>query len=100
MRGQSADGKDLDNLVHGFLVPFEEQLCIARGTLASYRVYEAVGEPPGVQIRVLDDSRLLTLEIAMARARTPTRSERLLERLQEVTERLDEVAARHRPRSG
>lgn len=38
VRGQSVDGKDLDNLVHGFLVPFEEQLCVARGTVASYRV--------------------------------------------------------------
>ena len=96
VRGQSADGKDLDNLVHGFLVPFEEQLCAARGTVTSYRVYEAVGEPAGVRVRVLDDSRLLTLEIAMARARTPTRSERVLERLQKLTERLDEVAEGHR----
>jgi hypothetical protein len=79
-------------------VPFEEQLCVARGTVASYRVHEAVGEPAGVHIRVLDDSRLLSLEIAMARARTPTRSERLLERLEEFTERLDELAERHRPR--
>jgi len=68
--------------------------------VASYRAYEAVGEPAGVQIRVLDDSRLLTLEIAMARARTPTRSERLLERLQEFSERLDELAERRRPRPG
>jgi hypothetical protein len=86
--------------VHGFLVPFEEQLCVARGTVASYRVYEAVGEPAGVQIRVLDDSRLLDLEVAMARARTPTRSEQRLERLQEFTARLDERAERHRRRPG
>lgn len=69
VRGTSRDGKDLDNLVHGFLIPFEEELCAARGTVASYRVYEAVGEPHGVQVRVLDDGRLLMLENRLARAR-------------------------------
>lgn len=69
VRGTSRDGKDLDNLVHGFLIPFEEELCAARGTVASYRVYEAVGEPYGVQVRVLDDGRLLMLENCLARAR-------------------------------
>jgi Holliday junction resolvase RusA-like endonuclease len=69
VRGTSRDGKDLDNLVHGFLVPFEEELCAARGTVASYRVYEAAGEPHGVQVRVLDDGRLLMLENCLARAR-------------------------------
>ena len=80
--GESLSGKDLDNLVHGFLIPFEEKLCVARGTVASYRAYEAVGEPHGIQVRVLDESRLLTLEICLARARSPTAAERLLEALE------------------
>ncbi|MFI5003467.1 MAG: RusA family crossover junction endodeoxyribonuclease [Solirubrobacterales bacterium] len=70
VRGTSRDGKDLDNLVHGFLGPFEEELCAGRGTVVSYRVYEAVGEPRGVQVRVLDDGRLLMLENRLARLRT------------------------------
>lgn len=82
VRGESLSGKDLDNLVHGFLIPFEEKLCVARGTVASYRAYEAVGEPHGIQVRVLDESRLLTLEICLARARSPTAAERLLEALE------------------
>jgi hypothetical protein len=88
VRGRSTDGKDLDNLVHGFLIPFEELLCAARGTVASYRAYEAVGEPEGVQVRVLDDLRLLELEMRMAEARSPTRAERLLERAEAVQEQL------------
>jgi hypothetical protein len=68
VRGQSIHGKDLDNLVHGLLVPFEDQLCSARGTVVSYRVYQAVGEPGGVLVRVLDDTRLLGLQIAIAAA--------------------------------
>ena len=73
-----------------------EQLCAARGTVVSDRVYQAVGEPAGTHIRVLDDSRLLTLETAMARARSPTRAEQLLERLKDLSDGVGEIAERHR----
>jgi hypothetical protein len=49
VRGASIQGKDLDNLVHGFLIPFEEMLCAGRGTVVAYRAYEAEGTPEGVQ---------------------------------------------------
>lgn len=61
VRGESLEGKDLDNLAHSILVPFEEKLCVRRGTVLGYRVYTAVGEPEGVQIRVLDEPRLIDL---------------------------------------
>jgi hypothetical protein len=61
VRGQSLHGKDLDNLAHSLLIPIEEKLCVRRGTVVDYRVYAAVGEPEGVQLRVIDHLRLLEL---------------------------------------
>lgn len=78
VRGESRQGKDLDNLVHGFLIPFEEQLCSRRGTVVGYRAYAAAGKPRGVQVRVLDDARLLELSATLSETRTkPTLEERL-----------------------
>ena len=45
IRGQSLQGKDLDNLAHSLLAPVEEKLCVRRGTVVDYRVYATVGSP-------------------------------------------------------
>jgi hypothetical protein len=65
VRGESLEGKDLDNLAHSILIPLEEKLCVRRGTVLGYRVYTAVGEPKGVQVRVIDHSRLLDLKATL-----------------------------------
>jgi hypothetical protein len=58
--------KDLDNLAHALMVPYERVYCAgARGTIASYRVYVSDQEPPGVRVLVMPDSRLETLEQAL-----------------------------------
>jgi hypothetical protein len=62
VRGQSLEGKDLDNLAHSILLPVEEKLCVGRGTVLGYRVYTAVGRPEGVQVRIIDHLRLLELK--------------------------------------
>jgi Endodeoxyribonuclease RusA len=78
VRGVSLDGKDLDNLVHTFLVPFEKHLCQMRGTVVAYRAYEAVGHPKGIQVRVLDSGRLLELDVLIHEmAATPTLEQRV-----------------------
>lgn len=80
VRGRSIEGKDLDNLAHKILVPFEEQLCLKRGTVRGYRVYQAVGEPVGVQVRVVDELRMLDLSITLADvAAKPSLEDRLRE---------------------
>jgi hypothetical protein len=68
VRGESVRGKDLDNLAHLLLIPIEEKLCVRRGTVLSYRVYTAQGGPEGIQVRVMDNSRILGLEIALGSA--------------------------------
>jgi hypothetical protein len=65
VRGESLEGKDLDNLAHSILIPLEEKLCVRRGTALGYRVYTAVDEPKGVQVRVIDHSRLLDLKATL-----------------------------------
>lgn len=90
VRGQSLEGKDLDNLVHGFLVPFEEQLCVDRGTVIGYRVYIAEGRPEGVQIRVLDHSILLSLSAILLEMQAKPNLE---ERLQALSDRLNPASA-------
>jgi hypothetical protein len=65
VRGQSLEGKDLDNLAHSLLVPVEEKLCVRRGTVVDYRVYSAVGKPEGVQLRIIDHLRLLELTMLL-----------------------------------
>jgi hypothetical protein len=78
VRGTSVEGKDLDNLAHSILIPFEEKLCVRRGTVSAYRVYVAPGEPDGVQVRVLDSGRLQALDIALRELRgKPTADERI-----------------------
>jgi Holliday junction resolvase RusA-like endonuclease len=78
VRGTSLEGKDLDNLAHSILVPFEEVLCVRRGTVIGYRVYTAPGNPEGVQVRVLDSNRLLALDIALGELRgKPTLEQRI-----------------------
>ena len=78
VRGASLEGKDLDNLAHSILVPFEEALCISRGTVSAYRVYTAPGDPEGVQVRVLDSNRLLALKNVLESLRgKPTLEQRI-----------------------
>jgi hypothetical protein len=78
VRSTSLEGKDLDNLAHSILVPFEEALCVRRGTVIGYRVYTAPGDPEGVQLRVLDSNRLLELDIALGEVRgKPTLQQRI-----------------------
>lgn len=68
VRGQSLQGKDLDNLAHSLLIPVEEKLCVKRGTVVDYRVYTAVGEPEGIQLRIIDHLRLLELTMLLHEA--------------------------------
>lgn len=68
VRGESVRGKDLDNLTHLLLVPIEEKLCVRRGTVLSYRVYSAEGGPEGIQVRIMDNTRMLGLKIALSNA--------------------------------
>lgn len=66
VRGTSVDGKDLDNLAHSILVPFEERFCVRQGTVRCYRAYSAVGGPEGVQVRIMGETRMMDLEIALS----------------------------------
>lgn len=68
VRGQSLHGKDLDNLAHSLLIPVEEKLCVGRGTVVDYRVYTAVGDPEGIQLRIIDHLRLLELTMLLHEA--------------------------------
>lgn len=68
-RGESLNGKDLDNLARGVVDRFESVFCTRPGTVSCYRVYRAVGTPRGVQVRVMSDARMLALEIAMTDTR-------------------------------
>jgi Holliday junction resolvase RusA-like endonuclease len=70
VRGESVDGKDLDNLARSIIPRFEEAFCVQPGTVACYRAYQAVGSPTGVQVRVLHDTRMLGLEIALGETRS------------------------------
>lgn len=65
VRGESLEGKDLDNLAHSILAPLEEKLCVRRGTVMGYRVYTAVGQPEGVQVRIIDHTKLLDLNATL-----------------------------------
>ena len=90
VRGASLQGKDLDNLAHSILGPLETALCVRRGTVLSYRVYTAVGEPEGVQVRVLDHARMLELEALLREMQTREPTEERLRRWSErMNERLD-----------
>lgn len=78
VRGESVQGKDLDTLAHRLLVPIEEKLCVKRGTVTGYRVYTAPGHPEGIQLRIIDSTRLRGLEIALSEADlNPSRLDRL-----------------------
>ncbi|HEY2282157.1 MAG TPA: hypothetical protein VGH60_01250 [Solirubrobacteraceae bacterium] len=70
VRGETIDGIDLDNLARMIITRFEKAYCVRAGTVASYRVYQAVGSPEGVQVRVMSDSRMLGLEIALGESRS------------------------------
>jgi len=70
VRGESVDGKDLDNLARSVIPRFEAAFCIQPGTVTCYRAYQAVGTPTGVQVRVLHDTRMLGLEIALGETRS------------------------------
>jgi hypothetical protein len=91
VRGQSLMGKDLDNLAHAVLVLFEEELCRGRrGTVVAYRVYEAVGGPLGVQVRVVDSGRLQLLAAQLIDASLrETRLERFQSGLESMQAALD-----------
>jgi hypothetical protein len=66
-----AAGRDLDNLARHVVVPFEEVFCgNDRGSVASYRVYQAPPEsgPSGVRLSVIGDERLDAFERAIETA--------------------------------
>jgi hypothetical protein len=60
---------DLDNLARLVITRFERAYCVRPGTVASCRVYQAVGVPEGVQVRVMTDMKMLDLEIALSGTR-------------------------------
>jgi Holliday junction resolvase RusA-like endonuclease len=70
VRGETIDGMDLDNLARLVITRFENAYCVRPGTVASYRVYQAVGSPEGVQLRIMSDPRMLDLEIALGETRS------------------------------
>lgn len=65
VRGEAIRGKDLDNLVHLLLPSIEDKLCVRRGTVLGYRAYAAHGGPKGIQLRIIDNTRLRELDIAL-----------------------------------
>jgi hypothetical protein len=68
--GTGAGRKDYDNLAHLLLPPFEATFCDGRrGTVVSYRVYEAEAVEPGVRVMVMTDQRLHDMEDAIAASR-------------------------------
>ena len=69
VRRETVDGMDLDNLARLITRHFEKAYCLRPGTVASYRAYQAVGSPEGVQVRVMSDTRMLRLEIALSETR-------------------------------
>lgn len=69
VRGETDDGMDLDNLARLIITRFEKAYCVRPGTVTSYRAYQAVGSPEGVQVRVMSDPRMLGLEIALGTTR-------------------------------
>jgi Holliday junction resolvase RusA-like endonuclease len=69
VRGETIDSMDLDNLARLIITHFEKAFCVREGTVTSYRVYWAVGSPEGVQVRVMSDTRMLGLEIALGESR-------------------------------
>ncbi len=69
VRGETIDGMDLDNLARLVITRFEKAYCVCPGTVASYRAYQAVGVPEGVQLRVMSETRMLGLEIALGETR-------------------------------
>lgn len=69
VRGASPDGKDLDNLAREIIGRFEAAYCVRSGTVSSYRAYQAVGSPEGVQVRIMSETRMLGLEIALGETR-------------------------------
>jgi Holliday junction resolvase RusA-like endonuclease len=70
VRGAGTNRRDLDNLARDVLVPFEQLYCAdERGTVVSYRVYEAEGPHDEVRVLVMTDSRLHQLEDVIAQAR-------------------------------
>jgi hypothetical protein len=85
VRGETLEGKDLDNLAHSILAPLETKLCVRRGTVLGYRVYTAVGKPEGVQVRILDHARLLDLVATLGKTEVDPP---LLDRLEEWAEKI------------
>lgn len=69
VRGESLNGKDLDNLARGIVRRFESVFCARTGTVTCYRVYRAVGTPRGVQVRIMSEVRMLALEISLGQTR-------------------------------
>jgi Holliday junction resolvase RusA-like endonuclease len=62
--------KDIDNLAHDVLIPFEAVFCGGRnGTVTSYRVYRAEGRTPGVRVTLMAQDRLDQLQTALDETR-------------------------------
>ncbi len=59
VQGLPRAGKDLDNLTHAILVPFEEAFGDgARGLVGTYRVYLRQGSRPGIRVRLMERERM------------------------------------------
>lgn len=70
VRGAGRGRRDLDNIAHDVLIPFEEVFCAdRRGTVVSYRAYLADSDEPGVRVMVLADHRSHDMEDAIKASR-------------------------------
>ena len=59
VQGLSPAGKDLDNLAHAILVPFEEVFGDgSRGQVQTYRVDQRVGARSGIRVRLIEPERI------------------------------------------
>lgn len=93
VRGESLEGKDLDNLAHSILIPLEKILCVRRGTVLGYRVYTATGQPKGVQVRIIDHPKLLDLNSTLHEIElNPPLMDRLEKWSRDLEERQDREA--------
>jgi hypothetical protein len=70
VRGVRQNPRDLDNLARDVVGPFEQVFCSdERGSVATYRVYNADIGPPGVRVFVIGDERIESFEQAVHTAR-------------------------------
>jgi Holliday junction resolvase RusA-like endonuclease len=79
--GIGPQGKDIDNLAHAVLVPFERLYCgEQRGTVVSYRAYRRPSQRPGVRVMVMTQERMGELGHLIGLARSAVIEEGLGDR--------------------